>query len=69
MHSRTFDYMHILCIHILYDSFGCVMDVVLDIGSKDRGFKSGRERRSFKGDNNPQHAFLRKGIKAVGPMS
>jgi hypothetical protein len=27
------------------------------------------EAMDFKGDKNPQHAFLRKGNKAVGPMS
>ena len=34
-----------------------------------RGFKPGRSRRIFKGRKNPQHAFLRRGSKAVGPMS
>jgi hypothetical protein len=35
--------------------------------TKVRGFKPGRERWIFKGDKNPQHDFLRKGSKAVGP--
>ena len=34
-----------------------------------RGFKPGRSRRIFKGEKNPQNAFLRRGSKAVGPMS
>jgi hypothetical protein len=32
-------------------------------------FKPGRRQWIFKGDKNPQHAFLRIGSKAVGPMS
>jgi hypothetical protein len=32
-------------------------------------FSPGRERWIFKGDKNPQHAFLRRGSKAVGSMS
>jgi hypothetical protein len=42
---------------------------VLTIGPKVRGFKPGRGRWTFKGDTNHQHAFLRRGSKAVGPMS
>ena len=34
-----------------------------------RGFKPGRSGRIFKGEKNPQRAFLRRGSKAVGPMS
>ena len=35
-----------------------------------RGFKPGRSRRIFQGEKkNPQHAFLRKGSKAVCRMS
>jgi hypothetical protein len=34
-----------------------------------RGFKPGRSRRIFKGDKNPQHAFLLEGSKIIGPMS
>jgi len=33
------------------------------------GFKPGRIRQEFSGRKNPQHAFLRSGSKAVGPMS
>ena len=42
---------------------------VLAFGTQVRGFKPGRNRRIFKGERNPQHAFLRRGCKAVGPMS
>jgi hypothetical protein len=41
---------------------------VLAIGPKVRGFKPSRGRRIFKGDKNPQHAFLRRS-KVVGPKS
>jgi hypothetical protein len=42
---------------------------VLAIGSKVRWFKRGRGRWIFKGDKNPQHAFLGREVKAIGPMS
>jgi hypothetical protein len=34
-----------------------------------RGFDPDRGRWIFKGDKNPEHHFLRRGSKAVGPMS
>jgi hypothetical protein len=46
---------------------GLVVSVTV-IGHKVSGFKPGRGRWIFKGDNNLQHAFLRRGSKAVGPM-
>jgi hypothetical protein len=49
--------------------FGGLVVSVLEIGSKVRVFKPGRGRRTFKGDKNPQHAFLRTGNTAVSPMS
>ena len=42
---------------------------VLAFGTQVSGFKSGRSRRIFKGEKNPQHAFLRRGSKAVCPTS
>jgi hypothetical protein len=42
--------------------------VWLASGIQVRGFKPGRSRRIFFGRKNPQHAFLRKGRKAVCPM-
>ena len=41
---------------------------VLAFGTQVRGFAPGRSRREFLGRKNPQHAFLRRGSKAVGPM-
>jgi hypothetical protein len=49
--------------------FGGLAISVLASGTQVRGFKPGRSRRIFKGGKNPQHAFLRKRSKAVGPMS
>jgi hypothetical protein len=40
----------------------------LATGPKVRGFSFG-PATDFKGDKNPQHAFLRRGSKAVGPKS
>jgi len=42
---------------------------VLAFGTQVRGFKPDRSRRIFKGEKNRQHAFLRRGSKAVCPMS
>jgi hypothetical protein len=42
---------------------------VLAFGTQVRGFKPGRSRPIFQGEKNPQHAFLRKGSKVVGPTS
>ena len=42
---------------------------VLTFGTQVRGLKPGRSLRIFQGEKNPQHAFLRRGSKAVGPMS
>ena len=42
---------------------------VLAFSTQGRGFKPGRSRRIFKDEKNPQHTFLRRGSKAVGPMS
>jgi hypothetical protein len=42
---------------------------MLASGTRVRGFKPGQSRRIFSGEKNPQHTFLRKGSKAVCPMS
>jgi hypothetical protein len=41
---------------------------VLSIEPKVRGLKPSRGRWIFKEDKNPQHARLRRGSEAVGPM-
>jgi len=41
---------------------------VLPLSTRVRGFKPGQSRQDLSGRKNPQHAFLRKGSKAVGPM-
>jgi len=41
---------------------------LLAFGTQVRGFTPCRTRRIFLGRKNPQHAFLRRGSKAVGPM-
>jgi hypothetical protein len=46
--------------------FSSLMVSMLASGTQDRGFAPGR--RIFRAKN-PQHAFLRKGSKAVCPMS
>jgi hypothetical protein len=46
-----------------------LMVKVLAIGPKVRGFKPGRGRRIYKSNKNLQHIFLRRGSKAVSPMS
>jgi hypothetical protein len=46
-------------------SGGCVLAPSTQV----RGLKPGRSRRVFSGRKNSQHAFLRRGSKAGGPMS
>jgi hypothetical protein len=43
--------------------------IVLFIVPKVRGFKPGRGRWIFNGDNISKHDLLRRGTKAVGDMS
>ena len=54
--------------HFQDSDFGGLGVSVLASGTRVRGFKSGRSRRIFRAKN-PQHAFLRRGSKAVGTMS
>jgi hypothetical protein len=42
---------------------------VLATGPKVRGFGPDRGRWIFKGDKNPEHHFLRRRSKAIGPMN
>jgi len=42
---------------------------VLPLSTQICGFKPGRSRKDFSREKNPQHSFLWKGSKAVGPMS
>jgi hypothetical protein len=50
-------------------TLGGLVVSVLATWPKVRGFDPDRGRWIFKGDKNPEHNFLRKGSKAVGPMS
>jgi hypothetical protein len=50
-------------------TFGGLVISILTSGTQVRGFKPGRSRRIFPGEKNPQHAFLRRGSRAVCPMS
>jgi hypothetical protein len=50
-------------------AFGGLGVSALASDTQVRGFKPGGNRRIFQGEKNPQRAFLRKGIKTVGPMS
>ena len=43
--------------------------IVLATGPEVRGFKHGRDRWIFSELKNPEYDFLRKGSKAVGPVS
>jgi hypothetical protein len=53
----------------IHSGFGGLVVSMLASGTQDRGFKPGQSRRIFSGVKNPKHAFLRKGSKAVGPVS
>ena len=43
--------------------------IILAYGSEVRGFDPGWSRWIFSECKNPEHDFLRKGSKAVGPVS
>ena len=42
---------------------------VLLLSTRVGRFRPGRSRQDFSGRKNPQHAFLQRGSKAIGPMS
>ena len=56
-------------ITLVYLTYGLKAASVLAFGTEVRVFKPGRSRRIFQDEKNPQHASLRKGRKAVCPMS
>ena len=60
----------LLVIHkwIIVDPGGPVV-IILATGSEVRGFKPGRSRWIFSELKSPEYDFLRKGSKAVGPVS
>jgi hypothetical protein len=61
---------HILLhLFIRFVDLGGLVVSVLATGPKVRGFDPDRGRWISKGDKNPEHHFLRRGSKAVGPMS
>jgi hypothetical protein len=53
---------------VAVDLGGLVVSV-LATGPKVRGFDPDQGRWIFKDDKNPEHHFLRRGSKAVSPMS
>jgi hypothetical protein len=54
---------------VFRSGFDGVVVSMLASGTQDRRFKPGQSHRIFSGVKNPKHAFLRKGSKAVGPVS
>jgi hypothetical protein len=50
-------------------ALGGLVVIVIAIGHKVHGLKPDRGQWNFKGDKNPQHAFLRRRNKAIGAMS
>jgi hypothetical protein len=61
--------MIFLICYLYHVDLGGLVVSVLATGPKVRGFDPDRGRWIFKGDKNPEHYFLRRGSKAVGPMS
>jgi hypothetical protein len=47
---------------------GGILVSVLATSPKVLGFRPGRGRWILRGDDSPQHTFLRRGNKVVGPM-
>ena len=60
---------HNLIDDVLYYRLRWSMGSVLAFNTQVRGFKNRPNPSDFLGRKNPQHAFLRRGSKAVGPMS
>ena len=54
--------------NVLVDPGGPVV-IILASGTEVRGFDPGRGRLIFSERKNPEYDFLRKGSKAVGPVS
>jgi hypothetical protein len=63
--KATLEYIYMY----IYVDLGGLVVSVLATGPMVRGFHPDRGRWIFKGDKNPEHHFLRRGSKAVGPMS
>ena len=83
MHE-TMNVKYIECVGVLFvcnkiDTLACSLLLskrlrwsrgsVLAFGIQVRGFAPDRSRRIFRAKKNPQHTFLRRGSKAIGPMS
>jgi hypothetical protein len=62
-------YIYIYIYIYIYVALGGLVVSVLATGPKLRGFDPDRGRWIFKGDKIPEHHFLRRGSKAVDPMS
>ena len=48
---------------------GCPVVIIVATGFEVRGFKPGRGQWIFSELKNPEHDFLQKGSKAMGPVS
>ena len=48
---------------------GDPMVIIFATGSEIRGFNPGRDRWIFSERKNPEYDFLRKGSKAIGPVT
>ena len=58
-----------LVITFLFVDPGGPVVIILASGSEVRGFDPGRDRWIFSERKNPAYDFLRKGSKAMGPVS
>jgi hypothetical protein len=56
-------------VQVMYRQLWWSRGSVLPLSTQVHGFKPGRSRQDFSGRKNPQHAFLQRGSKAIGPMS
>jgi hypothetical protein len=59
----------VFSVNVFRVGLGGLVISVLAIGTMVRGLRPGEERWTSKCDKNPQHDFLRRGSKAVGPVS
>jgi hypothetical protein len=65
----SFYHADLLCVMMFQCGFCGLWGSVLAFNTQVCRFKPGRSQQIFKGEKNPQHAFLRRESKAVGPVS
>ena len=67
--SQVIQYCNMMLRYVQYVDLGGPVVIMLASGSEVRGFEPGRGRLIFSERKNLEYDFLRKGSKAMGPVS